>query len=170
MVLYLPPIFGRFRGLSLAIAPPVPIRTARRTMDNRYKLYRRGKRLYAEERGTGKRRSLKTTDREQALQMLAAMNGRADLAALSRHLAEIHLSFSDERALDRTWADVMDRFGAVGTSATQERKRRAFAAPCFGQLRTKVVIATPYEDFDDIIALGKILDRGCVDRRSPPPS
>jgi integrase len=125
-------------------------------MDSRYKLYRRGERFYAEEVGTAKRRSLKTKDREQAQQMLAALNSRSEIAGLNRSLAEIHLSHSDERTLGRTWTDVMDQFCSVGTFATQERKKRAFAAPCFDELRTKCVIATTSDDFGGILALGKI--------------
>jgi len=116
-------------------------------MKRNFKLFRRGMVFYSEEIGTGKRKSLKTGNKREAEQILAAQNATHGNAALRFKMAEAFLSTVDKRLTERKWEDVIREFSEHGGESTIERKKRVFRNPAFEELKTKKILETTPEDF-----------------------
>lgn len=112
-----------------------------------FKLYKRGKVWYSHEVSTGKRKSLGTTRKQEAEQLLSAINSGTENPTFQLKLAEAHLASIDSRLIERTWKDVIAEFSIQGGPSTLERKERIFRNPAFDSLRRKRLLQTTAEDF-----------------------
>lgn len=91
-----------------------------------FKLFRRGTVFYSEVIATGKRRSLKTSNRREADQILAAQNAAHGNAALQFKMAEAFLSTVDSRLTARTWENVIREFSEHGGREYRRTEEKSF--------------------------------------------
>ena len=104
-------------------------------MQNRYRMYRRGRgSFYVKDRVTGKAESLGTADRAQAQHFLAARNQAVIQPQLNRAMARTYLMAKSPELVTRTWAEVMDHYVQGGVESTRELKERAFASRPFAKI------------------------------------
>lgn len=94
----------------------------------RYRIYRKESRFYYSfDKETGKRESLETKDRHEALELVQAKNRADREPTLNLHLARTFLAASNPETLSRTWQTVFDEIVKTKTGATQDRWLRASA-------------------------------------------
>lgn len=72
-----------------------------------YRLKRRNGVYYSVHTATGRRESLATRDRNEAIQMLAAKTQAHQQPILNLKMARVYLSASDPQAVTRKWRDVL---------------------------------------------------------------
>jgi integrase len=111
-------------------------------MTIRYRLIRRRGVFYSIDRRTFKKESLRTADRGEAEQLLAAKNQAAVQPSLNRSMAKVYLSAASPELATRTWADVMEHYVKAGVPSTRDRKERAFRSRPFAALRNLKLIDT----------------------------
>jgi hypothetical protein len=87
--------------------------------------------FYAQDNQTGKQESLRTSDREQARQLLNARNEAARSPHWGLAMAKACLSVSDPLMTQRVWAEVMSAFQSKGRESTRTRRERAFRNKSF---------------------------------------
>ena len=96
-------------------------------MNDRYRLIHRnirGGRFYCVDKTTGKRTSLKTTDKDEAQQVIAAKNQAERQPVLNLQIAQAYLTASDPAWTQRTWQDVINEIQTHGRASTQDRYQR----------------------------------------------
>ncbi len=81
-------------------------------MKNRYRMYVRGKHSggkvwWCQDNKTGKRESLNTTDRKEAVRFLDLKNEPHRYAGFHVQMARTHLLVSDPQGVTRTWQMVI---------------------------------------------------------------
>jgi integrase len=105
---------------------------------------------------SGKRESLSTRDLREAKTLLAAKLEAERQPVLNLKLARVYLAGSDPKAVDRTWADVLEQIIAAKKGENQ-RRWNVFAKhkPC-KKLWTRVAIETRAEDFLLVLNGGKV--------------
>ena len=102
-------------------------------MKNRYRMYIRGKHSgskvwWCEDNQTGKRESLKTTDKQEARRLLDARNQPISHAGFHVQMARTHLLVSDPEAVSRTWQTVIpERFAQEALGHNSKAVHRAYA-------------------------------------------
>jgi len=112
-------------------------------MQERFRMFRRaGGNFYSRDKITGRSESLRTSDRTQAKQLLAARNQAAAQPQLNRTMAKAYLSAKSPDLLTRTWADVMEHYTASGVESTRKRKATAFRSRPFTLLRGVTLMDT----------------------------
>lgn len=78
-------------------------------MQQRYRRFRRGWGVYHMfDTRTGRSKSLKTRNKQEAERMVHAMNEAEQMPLLNRQIARAYLMAADPGALTRTWQFVMD--------------------------------------------------------------
>ena len=78
-------------------------------MQLRYRRFRRGWGVYHMfDTRTGRSKSLKTRNKQEAERMVHAMNEAEQMPLLNRQIARAYLMAADPGALTRTWQFVMD--------------------------------------------------------------
>ena len=117
-------------------------------MKQRYWLYlrRRTGTYYLEDSLSGKRESLKTTDRRQAERLRDAKNEAAEQPMLNLALGRAYLGHIDPAMTQRTWQDVMNDFCLGKRDSTQERNQRAFASKAFNPIRSRKLVETGIDE------------------------
>jgi hypothetical protein len=108
-------------------------------MQNRYRIYIRGKNSggkvwMIQDNQTGKRESLRTTDKNEALQMLLLRNRPYQEAGFHAQMARTHLLVSHPVNAERTWQSVMDSIVADKGDSTKIRWQRAIAGKPFNHI------------------------------------
>ncbi len=116
-----------------------------------HRLFKHGKFFYAEDRKTGKQKSLRTTDRGEAERLLAAKNEAANDKNLALAVGQIYLAAIDPAHTSRTWADVIRLMVERGGPNTQARTTRAFESCSFAQIRRKAIHETTSTDFLEVL-------------------
>ena len=99
-------------------------------MKTRYRLIRRGSRggaFYCVDSLTGKRASLKTSNEDEAQQIIEAKNNASRQPALNLQIAQVYLQHGDTGVATRTWQYVMEQIVSMKTGNTRERWEYA---PC----------------------------------------
>jgi hypothetical protein len=97
-------------------------------MTTRYRLTCRGIRggmFYCVDKSTGKRTSLKTTDAEEARQLVAAKNQAERQPVLNLHLARAYLAGANKGLATRTWQHALDALIQTKLATNQQRWRSA---------------------------------------------
>lgn len=116
-------------------------------MQHRYWIYQRqGGSNYLEDAQTGKRRSLRTTDRQEAERLRDAENQAVQQPMLNLALGRTYLSASDPGLTRRTWQTVIDEFCGRGRASTQTRNQRATRSKNFDPLRQKKLTETSADE------------------------
>jgi len=128
-------------------------------MKNRYRIYIRGKNSggkvwMIQDNLTGKRESLRTTDKTEALQMLLLRNRPYQDAGFHAQMARTHLLVSNPANASRTWQSVMDTAAGRKTGNTKIRWERAMCSKPFDHIRNLVVANTTADDFNKVLNAG----------------
>ena len=93
-----------------------------------YSLFKRGNRFYAQHRVTRDQKSLKTSNRENAEELLFALNKSQESASQARDMAMVYFRRSDPEATTRTWEVLFEAYVQSRKQTCWERVRRAFKA------------------------------------------
>jgi len=104
-------------------------------MKSVYRLFRRGKTYYAHDSRTGKQLSLRTSDRREARQLIAARIESANQSEFTLAIGKAYLGVTDSTLLDRTWGEAMEILAKRGCQSTQSRCKRASENRAFDALR-----------------------------------
>lgn len=105
-------------------------------MLDRYWLYQRENGVYyVQDKISGKQQSARTKDEAAAKRILAAKNQAVEQPMLNRTMAKAYLSAKSPDLVQRSWADVMERYISSGVESTRNRKERAFRSQPFARLR-----------------------------------
>ena len=109
-------------------------------MTTRYRLIYRGSRsgmFYSVDKTTGKRSSLETNDKAEALGKIAAMNQASQQPAMNLSLAKIYLRHGDPLVAERTWQTVLDE---IIRTKTGENQKRWVPQSCLPDFRVVLVL------------------------------
>jgi hypothetical protein len=109
--------------------------TRKESMLDRYWVFpRKSGMFYFQDKITGKQQSARTKDKIVADRLLAAKNQSAEQPMLNRSMAKTYLAAKSPELMERTWADVVERYAKGGSEESQDRKRRAFRSQPFARL------------------------------------
>ena len=128
-------------------------------MKKRYRLYcrtERGELFYCLDGTTGKRTSLETDDRDEALQIIEAKNIAERQPMLNLQIAKAYLAGSDSGVSTRTWQDALEALIAGKKGANQDRWMRARDDKAYDLIRSRPLIETKAEE------LLKVMQKGTV--------
>ena len=106
-------------------------------MKTRYRLTRRGIRgdtFYCVDTTTGKRTSLRTTNAEEARQIVEAKNQSERQPVLNLQIAKAYLAGTDNGIATRTWQNAIDALSNTKQEANQARWRIAARDKAFAPL------------------------------------
>lgn len=106
------------------------------SMKNRYRMYIREKHSggtvwWCQDSKTGKRESLRTTDKNEAKPLLDLKNQPHHFRGFHVQMARTHLLVSDPQGMTRTWQTVMDAIIRQKTGSTKFRWERAAESKSF---------------------------------------
>ena len=128
-------------------------------MKTRYRLTRRGIRgnkFYCVDTTTGKRTSLRTTNEDEARQIVEARNNSERQPVLNLQIAKAYLAGTDNGIATRTWQQAIESLASTKQGANQHRWRTAAKDKAFVPLMPRIIIETPGE------LLLKVLQTGTV--------
>src|SRR6266478_4343523 len=116
-------------------------------MKNRYRLYRRklGGVFYIRDSQTGKRESLGTRDRAEAVTLLNARNESVRQPQLNLQIAKAYLAGTDSGVATRTWQQALDAIVETKSGPTQDRWRRAAKETALDSIRHRIILETQAE-------------------------
>jgi hypothetical protein len=106
-------------------------------MKTRYRLTRRGirdDRFYCVDTTTSKRTSLRTTNEDEARQIVEAKNQSERQPMLNLQIAKAYLAGSDNGIATRTWQNAIEVLSNSKQGANQERWRTAARDKAFAPL------------------------------------
>jgi hypothetical protein len=130
-----------------------------KNMTTRYRLTFRGSRggtFYCVDKATGKRTSLNTTDKAEALRQVSALNEAAERTALNLSLARIYFRHSDPLVAKRTWQTVLDEIIRSKTGTNQERWQVMAKSKWFDPIRHRLLVETEAEHLLRVLQCGKV--------------
>jgi len=128
-------------------------------MTTRYRLTARGSRggtFYCVDKTTGKRTSLKTSDADEAQQIIAAKNQAERQPVLNLQIAKAYLAGSDKGVATRTWQNAIDALIASKLAANQARWKTAAKDKALAPLLPLVLIETKAEALLKAMEAGKV--------------
>lgn len=103
---------------------------------------------------TGKRESLGTKIKSEALQMLLLKNNPQQQSGFHAQMARTHLLVSNPENANRSWQSVMDAAAEGKTGSTEIRWQRACASKPFHHIRNLIVANTASDDFRKVLNAG----------------
>jgi hypothetical protein len=112
--------------------------------------------FYCVDTKTGKRTSLHTSDKDEALQIILAKNQAQRQPVLNLQIAKAYLAGTDSGVSTRTWQDAMEILIDNKHGSNQEHWRRAVPDKAFDLIRHRTIIETKGE------LLLKVLHTGTV--------
>jgi integrase len=128
-------------------------------MSNRFRLTSRGSRggtFYCVDKTTGKRTSLKTTNKDEARQIVEAKNQAERQPVINLQIAKAYLAGTDNGIATRTWQNALDSLIATKLGSNQARWRTAAKDRAFIPLLPAVIIETRAELLLRVMATGKV--------------
>jgi integrase len=128
-------------------------------MNARYRLIYRGHRggmFYGVDKTTGKRTSLKTTDKAEATRTIAAMNEAGQQPAMNLSLARVYLRHSDPLVSARTWQTVFEEIIRSKSGENQIRWQVMAKSKWFDPIRQRLLIETQAEHLLNVLQCGKV--------------
>lgn len=129
----------------------------REPMKQRYGLIRRSWGVYyLKDKTTGQQTSLKTTDYQEAIRLLAARNESESQPAMNLGLARVYMNGTDPKLVTRTWQEVMEGIVTQKTDETRHRWETAIKDRHFDCIRHRPVAETRPEHFHKALADGKV--------------
>lgn len=123
-------------------------------MRTAFRLYRRGRVFYCQNKETGAQSSLGTDNKNEAQRLLHAKNEAARQNSFNVQIARIYWQAGDPRAAGRTWQHVMDETAKTKTGGTKARWIRAMAEAPFDIIRNRKLLETGPEAFIKMMATG----------------
>jgi len=108
---------------------------------------------------TGKRESLRTTNKDEALEMLRLRNHPHRDAGFHAQMARTHILVSNPQNADRTWQSVMEDVEndkSEQADSTKDRYKRAHASKPFDNIRKLFVANTSADDFKKVLKAGGV--------------
>jgi integrase len=109
-------------------------------------MFKRGGGIYyARDTVTLGKQSLGTTDRVQAVRLLAAKNQAVEQPPLNKGMTKVYLSAASPEFASRTWSDVMEKYVTSGAESSKARKERAFRSRPYVALHKLKLIDTSAE-------------------------
>ena len=129
------------------------------TMTTRYRLIQRGSRggmFYSVDKNTGKRSSLETNDRAEALGKITALNQAAQQPAMNLNLDKIYLRPGDPLVAERTWQTVLDEIIRTKTAENQKRRVTMAKSQWLDPIRNRLLIETEGEHLLHVLQCGKV--------------
>jgi hypothetical protein len=90
-------------------------------MQDRYWMFQRKGVFYAQDKLSGKQKSLKTRDAAAARRMFAGLNQATEQPQMNLAMAKVYLSCKSDEMLARTWEDVMKEMEQAYTGPTLVR-------------------------------------------------
>ncbi len=123
-------------------------------MKSKYWLCKRGNVYFSFDSTTGKRESLRTSDKQEAARILHAKNDAPHHAAINVSIAKAYLVGSDPKLVERTWQFVIDEFCSRGKESTRRRNLRAAKSKPFDFIRNKKLIETNADDLWAVMKAG----------------
>jgi integrase len=131
-------------------------------MKERYWLSKRGRTFYSLDSVTRERRSLGTSNRQEAQKIIQAKNESHGRPALGFALAKAYIAAYDQTLAERTWQFVMEDYSSRGQPQTQELRRRKLKHKTFNHLRDKKLIETTSEDFMAVLRVKSVFLQGVL--------
>jgi integrase len=128
-------------------------------MKTRYRLFRRGNRggaYYCVDTKTNTRTSLKTSNEEEARQIILAKNQAERQPLLNMQIAKAYLAGSDNGISKRSWQSVLDIIIATKQGSSQIRWKTAANDKAFNLIRHRPIIETTGEDFLQVLKIGTV--------------
>ena len=131
------------------------------SMKNQYRMYVRGKHSggsvwWCEDNKTGKRESLRTTNKSEAKRLLDLKNEPQHFKGFHVQMARTYLLVSDPQGMTRTWQTVMDAIISQKTNTTKIRWVNAAKCKAFDLIRNLIVANTKADEFLAVLADGKV--------------
>ena len=129
------------------------------TMNTRYRLTYRGIRggmFYCVDKTTGKRISLKTSNKDDAQQIIEAKNQAVRQPVLNLQIARAYLAGTDNGIATRTWQNSFDALIASKEGSNQHRWKTAAKDKAFAPLLHRLIIETPGELLLAVMQSGKV--------------
>jgi len=125
-------------------------------MTNRYRIFKRKGVYYSHENDTGRQRSLRTRDRQEAERLIHAANEASRTSLINRELGRVYLAAADPELPRRTWTTVMEDYCKQKVrDSTQDRKRRAMQDRAFDSIRHKPIVETTSDDLLKVLEIGR---------------
>ena len=128
-------------------------------MKTRYRLTCRGIRggkYYCVDNSTGKRTSLRTTNQDEARQLVEAKNNSERQPVLNLHIAKAYLAGSDNGITTRTWQDAIESLIKMKEGANQEHWKTAAKDKAIVPLLPHIIIETQGDLLLKVLQLGKV--------------
>ena len=129
------------------------------TMTTRFRLIYRGIRggmFYCVDKITGRRSSLKTTDKDAAQQVIDAKNNAERQPVLNLHIAKAYLAGTDNGMATRTWQNALDALINTKLDANQHRWKTAAKDKALAPLLPRVIVGTPADLLLQAMKSGKV--------------
>ena len=120
------------------------------------RLGNRNDRFYCKDNLTGSRKSLKTTDRQEAEILVRHKNQATKNAHINRKIGMAYLSAADPTLTSRVWQDVMEDIVKDKQGPTLHRWNSAIKDRAFDAIRKQVVVTTTADDFMGVLRKGTI--------------
>ena len=130
-----------------------------KTMTTRYRLMTRGCRsgkFYCVDKTTGKRTSLKTTDKDSAQQMVDAKNQAERQPALNYQIAKAYLAGTDSGMTTRTWQDAFNALISTKSGENQHRWRTVAKDRALAPLLHRTLLETKGEQLLEAMTAGTV--------------
>jgi integrase len=112
--------------------------------------------FYCVDKTTGKRTSLKTTNRDEAQQIIEAKNQSERQPVLNLQIAKAYLAGTDNGIATRTWQSAVESLIATKQEANQHRWKTAAKDRAFVPLLNRVIIETPGELLLNVMQAGTV--------------
>jgi hypothetical protein len=128
-------------------------------MKTRYRLTCRGIRggkYYCVDTQTGKRTSLRTSNADEARQIVEAKNQSERQPVLNLHIAKAYLAGTDNGITTRTWRHAIESLINSKQGANQERWRTAAKDKALAPLLLHVIIETQGELLLKVLQMGTV--------------
>jgi integrase len=107
--------------------------------------------FYSHDKVTGARKSLETTDREEAKRLVVAANQSHELPMLNLAMARTYLLAKSPKMVERTWRDVMDEkeglYRQQGEVSTLKRWRKVVRSQPFQLIHARRLVETEADHF-----------------------
>jgi integrase len=131
-------------------------------MKNTFWLCQRGPVFYLLEVETGRRTSLRTTDRAAAEQFLRAKNEVAGKSALALALGRAYFSAYNPKLTQRTWQAVVDEYCSRRQPQTQAMRRRKTRHKAFDLIRHQPLLETAVGGFLAVLQSSGVSVAACL--------
>jgi hypothetical protein len=115
-------------------------------MKQAFRLFKRSGVYYVQNNQARVKKSLRTTDKNEAKRRLQAYNETRQSPALNLEMAKVFLRGAYPKLETRTWRDAMDELSTDGKKSSRSRCQREMASTPFNLIRDKPIISARNQD------------------------